>query len=204
MSDIITAVAKALAYARRQVVPIRTSSSLAPDPLPVFGIALIQVVAEQRVQALAFGILDRAPEIAVSWNPLGRDAGFLEAFAEALDDYLMTCLSNGRLPRVWLPHRSALEILDLLGHRYRTNKGASPRLRRMGWQCRALAEEAAYNGQQVVAVATDLLVQHVATGQSPVEDRHLGALLAWIDPLAGIDPAAEAGRRALTPAAGML
>lgn len=34
---------------------------------------------------------------------------------------------------------------------------------------------------------TDLLARHWATGQSALEDQHLGALLAWIDPPAGDD-----------------
>ncbi|MFD7892222.1 hypothetical protein ACFV3O_28110, partial [Streptomyces albidoflavus] len=34
---------------------------------------------------------------------------------------------------------------------------------------------------------TDLLARHWATGQSALEDQHLGALLAWIDPPSGDD-----------------
>ena len=36
---------------------------------------------------------------------------------------------------------------------------------------------------------TDLLARHWATGQSTLEDQHLGALLAWIDPPDGLSPA---------------
>jgi hypothetical protein len=74
----------------------------------------------------------------------------------------------------------------------------------MGAQCRVIADEATYAGQQIVAVASDLLLEHVATGQSVVEDQHLGAQLAWVTPRAGADPVAEAARRALLPAAAML
>ncbi len=42
---------------------------------------------------------------------------------------------------------------------------------------------------------TDLLGRHWATGQSTLEDQHLGALLAWIDPPAG-GSGAEAALRA--------
>ena len=61
-----------------------------------------------------------------------------------------------------------------------------------------------FAGQQVVAVAADLLRAHLVTGQSPAEDQHLGALLAWVNPEVGEDPAAVADRRALRPAAAML
>lgn len=113
-------------------------------------------------------------------------------------------MRHDRLPRVWLPYQAALTQLDLLGWRYRTNRQASDRLRRMGWQCRALAQEAGYAGQQVVAVAGDLLREHAATGQLPIKDFHLDALLAWLEDLGGGDPAEEADRRALVPAAAML
>ena len=42
---------------------------------------------------------------------------------------------------------------------------------------------------------TDLLSRHWATGQSTLEDQHLGALLAWIDPPEG-ESGAEAALRA--------
>ena len=40
--------------------------------------------------------------------------------------------------------------------------------------------------------ATDALAAHWATGQSPVEDRNLGALLGWIDPPPGVSGAQAA------------
>jgi hypothetical protein len=202
--DASLVVARAGAQFLGRAVPIRTSSLLSPDPEPVFGFAPIRVVSEQRVQAIAYGRLGSEPEIVVAWNPLSRDAAHLEQFAAALYDYLTRALAVGRLPRIWVPHPAALEILDLLGHRYRTNQNASETLRVMGRQCRALAQEAKYAGQQVVAVASSLLTDHVVTGQSPKEDHHLGALLAWIDPPPSVNPLQEASRAALVPAAAML
>lgn len=204
MSDIDIAVARVIALARGRAWPIRVTSTLSPDPKRVFGMAPIRVVSEQRVQAIAFGLLTEEPRIISLWNPLSRDAGRLEELAQALDDYLFECLDNSILPRIWVPHAPALEIIDLLGHRYRNNPNASPALQRLGAQCRILANETQFEGQQVVAVAGQLLATHVVTGQSPVEDHQLGALLAWINPLPGIDPAAEAQRRSLIPAAAML
>lgn len=200
MTDLARVVAQVAAHRRRRAVLIRATSTLSADPFRVFGIAPIRVVAEQRVQAIAFGVIGQPPQIVTIWNPLSRDTGELEPFAEALSSYFT---STGE-PRVWLAHPAALEILDLLGHRYATNQNASANLRRLGAQCRVIADEASYAGQQIVAVASQLLVEHLATGQSPVEDRHLGALLAWVTPPPGVDPAPEATRRALLPAAAML
>jgi hypothetical protein len=123
----------------------------------VFGIAPIRVVAEERVQAIAFGLTNGSPSVAINWYPLGRETTCLEPFAHALDEYLRRSLTEGRVPRVWLPHRAALQMLGLLGPRYRRNTHASDAVRRMGWQCAEFAEEATFAGQQVVAVAADLL-----------------------------------------------
>lgn len=47
-------------------------------------------------------------------------------------------------------------------------------------------ERARVPGSSLLLALTDLLGQHWATGQSRIEDQHLGALLAWIDPPAGL------------------
>lgn len=200
MTDFARVVAQVEAHRRRRAVPVRATSALSADPPIVFGIAPIRVVAEQRVQAIAFGVVGQTAQVVTIWNPLSRDTGQLEPFAEALNGYLAHTVE----PRIWLPHLAALEIVDLLGHRYATNQNASEALRRMGAQCRVIADEASFAGQQVVAVASQLLTEHVATGQSPVEDQHLGALLAWVAPRLGTDVFQEAARRVLLPAAAML
>jgi hypothetical protein len=105
--------------------------------------------------------------------------------------------------RVWVPHEKALEALDVLGHRYWRNSSAAAEIQRMGLICRALAREASFPGQQVVAVAADVLRAHLTTGQAPVEDGHLGALLAWVDPDCR-DALREGRARARIPASGVL
>ncbi|MFT2016959.1 hypothetical protein ACMA1D_14085 [Streptomyces sp. 796.1] len=47
-------------------------------------------------------------------------------------------------------------------------------------------ERARVPGSSLLLALTDLLGQHWATGQSRIEDQHLGALLAWIDPPEGL------------------
>jgi hypothetical protein len=204
MSDIALAAARVLARHHGHAIPIIEASLISPDRPDVFGIAPIRVVSEQRVQAIAFGPLDRAPEILTIWNPLSRESHELTPFATALASYLDRAMEHDGLPRIWLPHSSALEILELLGERYRTNPNASPELQVMGWQCRAIAQESKYPGQQVVILAGDALRSHVVTGQSGIEDQHLGALLVWLEPHEGIDPVLESERQATIPAAAML
>ena len=197
-------VARVLARQRGRAVSIRETFYLSPDPSPVFGIAPIRVVAEEVAQALAYGSPGSTPVLLVRWNPLAREADELLPFAQALDEYLGDAVRRGATPRVWLPHRAALAVIEMLGYRYRTNRQASEAIRRLGGQCAALVAEARRPGQQVVAVAGELLRTHVATGQSPAKDFHVRALLEWIDPLPGIDPAAAADQAAIQPAAAML
>jgi hypothetical protein len=97
-----------------------------------------------------------------------------------------------------------VKLLDILGHRYARNPNASETIRRMGTNCRILAELVRFTGQQIIVVAADILRQHVATGQSPAEDAHLGTVLAWVDPVQDKDPADVAAQRALEPASPLL
>jgi len=196
--------ARVVARLQGRAFPTRATSAISPDPPCVFAVAPIQVVAEQHLQAIAYGDPEGEPRVITLWNPLDCEADALEPFAAALDDYLTSSLAGGQLPRVWVAHASALKLLGLLGEHYRRNAQASGTIRRLGGLCRALAAEQKFAGQQVIAVALDLLRSHVVTGQSPAEEEHLGALLAWVNPEVGEDPASVADWRALRPAAAML
>lgn len=207
MNAMIDPVARFVAYAEGQAFPTRSAALLAPDPSAPFGIAFIKIVAEEQVQAIAFGDLTADPELLPRWNPMSRESGDLAPFAAALHVHLDNALAAGQCPRVWLPHESALTVADLLGRRYQRNPAASAELQRMGVELRALSEEYLITGQQAVVVATALLRDHVVTGQAPVKDGHLGALLTWLDPpegASGEQVAALADRRALIPASGVL
>jgi len=197
-------VARVLARKRGRAVCVRETFYLSPDPSPVFAVAPIRVVAEEVVQAVAYGTPESSPEVLTRWNPLAREADELLPFARALDAYLKDAVRRKTTPRIWLPHRAALAVIEMLGYRYRTNRQASEGIRLLGGQCAALVAETRRPGQQVVAVAGDLLRTHVATGQSPAKDFHLRALLEWIDPLPGVDPAVAADQAAIQPAAAML
>lgn len=196
--------ARVRAYQEGRAVPIRSTSRLSADPVEVFAIAPIQLVAEQRLQAVAFGNPERAPQIITVPSPLDREADPLAPFAEALDRYMRRALADGFPPRIWLPHGVALNLVTLLGERYRTNQRASPIIQRLGWICYGLGVESQFDGQQTIAVASELLRTHIATGQSLTEDMHLAAQLVWINPPAGADVRGLAAERALRPAAAML
>ena len=113
-------------------------------------------------------------------------------------------MARNELLRLWVPHKKTVEMLGVLGRRYERNQSASAMLREAARICRIFAAEATYDGQQVTVVAQDVLLRHAVTGQMPVEDLHPDAILAWVAPVSGRDPAEVANERARIPASGLL
>jgi hypothetical protein len=177
--------------------------SIGHDPDLCIGIVPIKIVTEEQVQAIGFGRLDQPPAIIPRMDPLSRDVSDLVPFAQWLDGIAQAILAGNKV-RLWMPHKAALECIDVLGHRYVSNPDAPPIVQHMGRTCRALAAELVMADQPVIACALELLAQHFITGQSPAEDRHLGSILTWIDPPHGVDVVEAAHRAALLPAAAIL
>ncbi|MER5770204.1 hypothetical protein [Streptomyces sp. NPDC001985] len=110
-------------------------------------------------------------------------------------------------PQLIVPGRAAIEFVRLLGRSMRFRRTAEqdpdtpypapPRVPLLGRWLTHYGERARVPGSSLLLSATDLLGRHWATGQSSLEDQHLGALLAWIDPPDG-GSGAEAALRAET------
>ncbi|MFD3697120.1 hypothetical protein ACFWUZ_13355 [Streptomyces sp. NPDC058646] len=108
-------------------------------------------------------------------------------------------------PQLIVPSRAGIEYLRLLGRsmRFRRTAEEDPenpypapaRVPLLGRWFTHLAERSRVPGSSMLLSATDLLSRHWATGQSNLEDQHLGALLAWIAPPEG-ESGAEAALRA--------
>ncbi|CAN7515933.1 hypothetical protein [Mesorhizobium caraganae] len=194
---------RVLARTGRRALAVRTSSSLSHDPDVTIGIATIKIVTEEQIQAIAYGPIGAEPTAIVRLNPIGRDVTDLLPFARFLEDAVQRAVATNSPVRVWLPHAVTLEALDVLGHRYWRNQNAPAEIVRMGEICRIIAHEAMIPGQQVVADATAQLQSHVVTGMAPIEEGHLDAILAWMDP-AVRDPLVEARDRIRLPASGIL
>jgi hypothetical protein len=203
MSDYTDTLTRILARNLNTAVPIRTASGLSSDPAVTIGIATIKIVTEEQIQALAFGPLDAEPSLILRINPIGRDVNDLAPFATFLDQVANRAIAAEGELRVWVPHAETIEALDILGHRYWRNQNAPAAIQRMGMICRNIAHEATFPGQQVVADARALLQEHAVTGLAPVEEGHLGAMLAWFDP-AVRNPLVEARDRIRLPASGIL
>ncbi|MGW5776152.1 hypothetical protein [Streptomyces sp. NPDC003863] len=108
-------------------------------------------------------------------------------------------------PQLIVPSRAGVEYVRLLGRSTRFRRTAEqdpetpfpapPRVPLLGRWLTHFGERARVPGSSLLLSATDLLNRHWATGQSSLEDQHLGALLAWIDPSDG-EPGAEGALRA--------
>ncbi|MFJ8308384.1 MULTISPECIES: hypothetical protein [unclassified Streptomyces] len=108
-------------------------------------------------------------------------------------------------PQLIVPGRAGLDFVRLLGRSMRFRRTAEqdpdaphpapPRVPLLGRWFTHYGERARTPGAALLLAATDLLNRHWATGQSSLEDQHLGALLAWIDPPAG-ESGAQAALRA--------
>jgi hypothetical protein len=105
-------------------------------------------------------------------------------------------------PQLIVPSRAGVEFVRLLGRSMRFRRTAEqdpetpypapPRLPLLGRWLTHFGERARVPGSSLLLAMTDVLARHWATGQSTLEDQHLGALLAWIDPPAGVTGAEAA------------
>ncbi|WP_217208345.1 hypothetical protein [Streptomyces sp. AC550_RSS872] len=95
-------------------------------------------------------------------------------------------------PQLIVPSRAGVDFVRLLGRsmRFRRTAEQDPeapypapaRVPLLGRWLTHFAERARVPGSSLLLAMTDVLARHWATGQSTLEDQHLGALLAWIDP----------------------
>ncbi|MCY0946409.1 hypothetical protein [Streptomyces antarcticus] len=108
-------------------------------------------------------------------------------------------------PQLIVPSRAGVEYVRLLGRsmRFRRTAEEDPenpypapaRVPLLGRWFTHFGERSRVPGSSLLLSATDLLSRHWASGQSNLEDQHLGALLAWIAPPGGAS-GAEAALRA--------
>ncbi|MFI9353533.1 hypothetical protein [Streptomyces lydicus] len=108
-------------------------------------------------------------------------------------------------PQVIVPSAGGIEFVRLLGRSMRFRRTAEqepeapypapPHVPLLGRWLTHFGERARVPGAGLLVSMTGLLTRHWATGQSALEDQHLGALLAWIDPPAGLS-GQEAAERA--------
>ncbi|WP_435246639.1 hypothetical protein [Streptomyces sp. NRRL F-5630] len=105
-------------------------------------------------------------------------------------------------PQLLVPSTAGVEFVRLLGRsmRFRRTAEQDPdepypapaRVPLLGRWLTHFGERARVPGSALLLPMTGLLGRHWATGQSRMEEQHLGALLGWLDPPEGADGAAAA------------
>ncbi|MFJ6565987.1 hypothetical protein ACIQNU_01075 [Streptomyces sp. NPDC091292] len=108
-------------------------------------------------------------------------------------------------PQLIVPSRAGVDFVRLLGRSMRFRRTAEqdpetpypapPRVPLLGRWLTHFGERSRVPGSSLLLAMTELLSRHWATGQSGLEDQHLGALLAWLEAPEGTS-GAEAALRA--------
>ncbi|WP_200263235.1 hypothetical protein [Streptomyces sp. HSG2] len=164
------------------------------------------VVPQPRDRELRFGFLAELADVVLPY--LESHASVVEPAERADTDpetgrrvkvEVELCADAGQLI---VPSRAGIDLVRLLGRSTRFRRSAEqdpeapypapPGVPLLGRWLTHYGERARVPGSSLLLAVTDLLARHWATGQSALEDRHLGALLAWIDPPKGVSGAAAA------------
>jgi hypothetical protein len=151
----------------------------------------------------------RNPTLLTVPQPRNRDLrfGFFTDLARIVMPYIDACQARTETlratkhreerdiyadaPQTLVPNQVALSYLGLLGRstRFRRTDGPNPvdaAVPLLGQWLTFLAERAEYPDSAMLLALTELLTAQWATGQSPLENANLAALLGWIDPPAGM------------------
>ncbi len=202
----LAALARIEAFEAGRAVPLATvrHAHLAERPLVIVPLLLAGEAAAP-LAAMA-GSEHADPALLIVEQPRDRDQrfAFLAGFARILVPYIearrletehVEATKNREewerytdAPQLIVPNGGGVEALRLFGRsaRFRSSEGpypVDPLVPVLGRYLTWFAEDRAPTaGSSLCLAMTSLLTGHWATGQSALEDQHLGALLAWIDP----------------------
>ncbi|WP_372407838.1 hypothetical protein [Streptomyces luteireticuli] len=169
-------------------------------------------VAQPRDRALRFAFLAELAEVVLPYIEEYADDTVPEERKETDPETGRRTTVEAELcadaPQLLVPSPAGVEYVRLLGRSMRFRRTAEqdpeaawpapPRVPLLGRWLTHYGERARVPGAALLLSMTELLGRHWATGQSRLEDQHLGALLSWIDPPAGTDGAAAALAAELT------
>jgi hypothetical protein len=179
---------------------------LADRPL----VAIPLTLAGEANAPLAVMIGDNPDTPALLFVPEPRDRDQRFAFAAELAEIIIGYLDSTDAPQLLVPNPGGVAFVRLLGRSTRFRRADGPyavaeTVPILGRWLTFFAERAEVPSSSLMLAVTDALSMHWATGQSPVEDLNLAALLGWIDPppgLTGAQAAAAAEDPVRCPPAG--
>jgi hypothetical protein len=198
---VLTSLGRALAVGRGRAQRITTVRHVHVGHAPLVFVPL-KMAGEVGAPLAAMLGADRAnPQLLVVAQPRNRDQRF--AFAHLLGRRLLAeimpreslrrpaAAGGGErcsdAPQIWVPNQAGVEFVRMLGRSTRFRRTTGPvavpaNVPAMGKWLTFYVDRAQYPSSNLLMAATTALSQHWATGQSAVEDEHLGSLLAWIEP----------------------
>lgn len=183
MADIRT-VAQLLAYQTGRAQPFAShlQLSLQDDALILAFLSMTGEDATLHIAAL--GGVNGPAQLFFVPDPRDKREQYnmVKRLAQPLLRYFEDCRQRGVFPQLWLSSNSAAEHLSRVGQRMVAPKVQAD-VQALGRVLAYLYRRFSTGGQQTLISATQALRRHFATGQTPVEDEHLGAFLAWLDPL---------------------
>jgi hypothetical protein len=212
----LTSLARAQAVAAGRAQPVCTVRHVHVSSRPLVLIPLALAGEANAPLAAMVGDGARSPRLLVVTQPRNRDQRF--AFAAALAEIVLRYIGTyysaveamppgpggerreryADAPQILVPNQAGVGFVRLLGRsaRFRRTYGeyaVDPAVPVLGRWLTFFAERAEFPDSSLLLAATSALGIHWASGQSPVEDLNLAALLGWIDPPPGMTgPAAAA------------
>jgi len=181
MPDDLEFIARLLAFGTGRAMPLASHRRVAIQPEALVVCPLAMAGADGALHAVALGRLGAGAELRAVPDPrVHADQGALAAWLGArLEAYCTARWAAGSYPQTWVASAAAARQLEVVADRWRFN-GGQPGVRRAGQLLAYLTGRLPVAGQQTLLTATGALQAHLATGQAPAEDEHLGALLAWV------------------------
>jgi hypothetical protein len=192
MSTTLDLLARLLAYRDGRAQPRASHRQVTIHPQARVLCPLALAGEDTTIHIVAYGPIGGPPRVLCVPDPRKRDPQF-DLFARLganLERWFERCRREGAYPQLWVSSGAAASHLDVLADRLRYNR-LRPEVKRFGELLSYATGRLPVAGQQALLTATGALTRHWATGQQPGEDEHLGAVLAWIDPPAGV-PVLEA------------
>jgi len=210
----LTSLARAIAAERGAAQPACAVRHLHISERPLVFIPLALAGEANAPLAAMVGDSPRAAHMLTVAEPRDRDQRF--AFAAQLAAIVLRYIESyfgseetagtrepriryADAPQLLVPNPAGVAFTRLLGRSTRFRRTAGPyavaeTVPVLGRWLTFLTERAEHPASSLMLAVTDALALHWATGQSPVEDLNLGALLGWIDPPPGRTGAQAAAR----------
>jgi hypothetical protein len=223
--SLMTTLARAEAAAAGRARPIATVRHRHVSERPLVFVPLTTAGEVGAPLGALVGTMAEAPRLLVVPQPRDRDLrfAFLAELAQVVLPYVEGFADEVEIepatrnreesevcadaPQIVVPNPAALDYVRLLGRstRFRRTAEDDPdepypvpaRVPLLGRWLTHYGERARTPGAGLLVAITELLTRHWTTGQSNLEDQHLGSLLAWIDPPEGMS-GPRAARRAET------